>query len=559
MNNLLDEKWLEALPDKVTDNLMKQNAEVITVICERIKYFGNLRPTEITMLTNSLAFAGADMKAINKIIQKYTGLNKIEIKKIFETAAKENDAFAEQYYKYRGFTPQTHGNNEYLKNIYRAVAQSTVESFENLSDTYGFKLPGKKAMPLRKAYSQVIDRAIYEIQAGVTDYKTSLRQTVKQLADSGIRTINWESGASRRADTAARMNILDGVRRLNQEMLLYNGEQFGSDGIELTAHAISAPDHVDVQGRQFSNAEFNKMQNGESCADIKGNKYAGFERPIGEWNCKHFAFPIIIGISQPAHTDEELSSLKQNSAEKYDTTQEMRRRETEIRRLKDRRMAFSASGNELDAKRTQRELNTALKDYGKFCKKNGLTPKYDRTEVNGYRRISTVDKASKNDIINTEGGAVALNNTIDSPIEQRNTAKGNPNAILIYDRPLNNRQKQILNALTDYDSTIIVKKKNVSMSDLAAFTAMTGDEFALFTKGKERLIIRGNAISVNVDIKRATILSKQGYKWSGHTHPGISDLSMQPSDGDYMILSCFKQENSVVYNSKGNFRTFEKR
>lgn len=57
MNNLLDEKWLEALPDKVTDNLMKQNAEVITVICERIKYFGNLRPTEITMLTNSLAFA----------------------------------------------------------------------------------------------------------------------------------------------------------------------------------------------------------------------------------------------------------------------------------------------------------------------------------------------------------------------------------------------------------------------------------------------------------------------------------------------------------------------
>lgn len=559
MNNLLDEKWLEALPDKVTDNLMKQNAEVITVICERIKYFGNLRPTEITMLTNSLAFAGADMKAINKIIQKYTGLNKIEIKKIFETAAKENDAFAEQYYEYRGFTPQTHGNNEYLKNIYRAVAQSTVESFENLSDTYGFKLPGKKAMPLRKAYSQVIDRAIYEIQAGVTDYKTSLRQTVKQLADSGIRTINWESGASRRADTAARMNILDGVRRLNQEMLLYNGEQFGSDGIELTAHAISAPDHVDVQGRQFSNAEFNKMQNGESCADIKGNKYAGFERPIGEWNCKHFAFPIIIGISQPAHTDEELSSLKQNSAEKYDATQEMRRRETEIRRLKDRRMAFSASGNELDAKRTQRELNTALKDYGKFCKKNGLTPKYDRTEVNGYRRISTVDKASKNDIINTEGGAVALNNTIDSPIEQRNTAKGNPNAILIYDRPLNNRQKQILNALTDYDSTIIVKKKNVSMSDLAAFTAMTGDEFALFTKGKERLIIRGNAISVNVDIKRATILSKQGYKWSGHTHPGISDLSMQPSDGDYMILSCFKQENSVVYNSKGNFRTFEKR
>lgn len=388
MNNLLDEKWLEALPDKVADNLIKQNAEVITVICERIKYFGNLRPTEITMLTNSLAFAGADMKAINKIIQKYTGLNKAEIKKIFETAANENDAFAEQYYKYRGLASQTHSNNEYLKNIYRAITQSTIGSFENLSDTYGFKFPGKKAMALRKAYSQVIDKAIYEIQTGITDYKTSLRQTVKLLADSGIRTINWESGVSRRADTAARMNILDGVRRLNQEMLFYNGEQFGSDGIELSAHAISAPDHVNVQGRQFSNAEFNKMQDGESCTDINGNTYDGFDRPIGEWNCKHFAFPIVIGISQPVHTDEELSRLKQNSAEKYDATQEMRRRETEIRKLKDRRMAFSAAGNELDAKRTQRELNTALREYGKFCKKNGLTPKYDRTEVDGYRRIS---------------------------------------------------------------------------------------------------------------------------------------------------------------------------
>lgn len=388
MNNLLDEKWLEALPDKVTDNLIKQNAEVITVICERIKYFGNLRPTEVAMLTNSSAFAGADMKAINKIIQKYTRLNKGEINKIFETAAKENDVFAEQYYKYRGLAPKTHNNNEYLKNIYRAITQSTVGNFENLSDTYGFKLPGKKAMTLRKAYSQVIDKAIYEMQTGITDYNTALRQIVKQLADSGIRTINWESGVSRRADTAARMNILDGVRRLNQEMLLYNGEQFGSDGIELSAHAISAPDHVNVQGRQFSNTEFNKMQDGDNCTDINGNTYVGFERPIGEYNCRHFAFPIVIGVSQPVHTDDELLKLKQNSAEKYDATQEMRRRETEIRKLKERRMAFSAVGNELDAKRTQRDLNNALRDYGKFCKKNGLTPKFDRAGVNGYRRIT---------------------------------------------------------------------------------------------------------------------------------------------------------------------------
>ena len=45
-------------------------------------------------------------------------------------------------------------------------------------------------------------------------------------------------------------------------MLDYHGQRFGSDGVEISAHAISAPDHLPVQGRQFSNEEFCKMQNG---------------------------------------------------------------------------------------------------------------------------------------------------------------------------------------------------------------------------------------------------------------------------------------------------------
>ena len=97
------------------------------------------------------------------------------------------------------------------------------------------------------------------------------------------------------------------------------------------------------------------------------------------------------------------------------------------------------------------------------------------------------------------------------------------------------------------------------MADLSALTAYTGDEFAMFTKGNERIIIRGNSIKVNIGISEADKLAKDGYKWSGHTHPGIDYLSMQPSDGDYAILDCFKQKISVIYNSKGDYRTFEKR
>ncbi len=149
-------------------------------------------------------------------------------------------------------------------------------------------------------------------------------------------------------------------------------------------------------------------------------------------------------------------------------------------------------------------------------------------------------------------------NAIELPIEQQHTGKGNPNAVLMFGVDLNNRQKKLLNLLPEFDSRAIVPKKSVNMADLSTMTAQTGHEFAMFTKGNERLIIRGNIYSVNITVEDAKELAENGYKWSGHTHPGADFLCMQPSDGDYAVLNCFNQNNSAIYNSKGDFRTFEK-
>lgn len=148
--------------------------------------------------------------------------------------------------------------------------------------------------------------------------------------------------------------------------------------------------------------------------------------------------------------------------------------------------------------------------------------------------------------------------SIELPIEQQHTGKGNPNAILMFDVELNNRQQRLLDRLPDFDSRIIIAKKSVNMTDLSALTAKTGHEFAIFTKGKERLLIRGNSVKVNIDPEQASQLAKEGYKWSGHTHPGANINCMLPSDGDKTILNCFSQNTSVIYNSKGQFATFGK-
>ena len=147
---------------------------------------------------------------------------------------------------------------------------------------------------------------------------------------------------------------------------------------------------------------------------------------------------------------------------------------------------------------------------------------------------------------------------IDSPIEQKHTGKGNPNAVLIFDVPLNNRQQTLLDSLPNYDSRITVPRDSVNMTDLSALTAKTGDEFAMFTKGNERLVIRGNSYKVNINVEQAKSLAAKGFKWSGHTHPGTDINVLIASTGDKEILNCFPQSISVIYDSTGRFRTFEK-
>jgi len=151
--------------------------------------------------------------------------------------------------------------------------------------------------------------------------------------------------------------------------------------------------------------------------------------------------------------------------------------------------------------------------------------------------------------------------SIHSPIEQgrRNTGQGRPSAILHAGLPLTDRQQALLDRLPGYDSRVIVKKNDVSMKDLSALTARTGVEFAMFTRKQERLIVRGDAARVNITQDDAAVLNAQGYKWSGHTHVGLYDgWELNASDGDLAILSRFDQKESVIYNTMGKYRTFEK-
>jgi hypothetical protein len=144
-------------------------------------------------------------------------------------------------------------------------------------------------------------------------------------------------------------------------------------------------------------------------------------------------------------------------------------------------------------------------------------------------------------------------NTIRSPIEHGpHSGKGEPWAITRHGRPLTNRQQTLLNELPLRGSEAEVKKSDVSLMDLSALTAKTGVEFAMFTHGSKRLIVRGISNKVDVNRERALVLKAQGYTWSGHTHVD----TLIESEGDLDILDAFDQKSSVIYNAEGRFRAF---
>ncbi len=375
MSKLLSEDWLKALPDPIVSHLESVNDYVVQRICKRIKEIGELSQGDLKAITTAVQYAGGDMDAITAELSKTSKQLDLDIEKLFEQLEVENVAYANKFYEFRGKEKLVVGVG-YVNQLVKAAEKRTKGEFKNFSDTHaiGFRVNGK-TIPLRDAYISIIDRAIFFAQSGVTDYHTAVRSVVKELSKSGLRRVDFDSGYTRRLDSQARMNILEGVRQLNAGILEQAGEDFGADGVEISAHALCAPDHIDIQGRQYSKRKFDDLQ-------------SSLKRPIGTLNCHHFATPIIIGVSNPVYSRTELSKLRQRSLEKveyngktytrYEASQGQRTRETAVRYAKDQRDALRASGDETGAKEMDKRARKMAAEYRRFSNVVGLEPKPKR-------------------------------------------------------------------------------------------------------------------------------------------------------------------------------------
>ena len=389
-----DDKKLELLLERFYNRFNQYNTKVLEKLGEAIKKFDGVSPSMAHKIAQELKY-GTDIDDLMAELSRLSGKSIKDIEEAFDIVAEENVAFAEVYAKAKNMEFVDYKDNDQLKRLVKGIAGETNATFKNISKTraIGFVLKdkyGKKIFKnLKDTYIDLIDEAVFNVEIGITDYQSAMRGVIKQLADSGVKIheekVGYPSGYNRRIDSSVRQNVLTGVRKVNITTQKIVGRQYGADGIEISAHSPCAEDHLFLQGKQFSNKEFKKLN-------------ASLERPIGEYNCRHFVFSIVLGVNQPSYSQKMLNQMNRESQSiieyegkkytAYEATQVQRKLETEIRKQKDQQIIARASGNKELVGQSQNKIRQLTSKYNNFSKNAGLDTYKKRLSVSGYKRVN---------------------------------------------------------------------------------------------------------------------------------------------------------------------------
>lgn len=256
----------------------------------------------------------------------------------------------------------------------------------------------RTAYNLEKTYRTVINEAYSYRNVSKELRDVALKRTETQLFDSGIHYLIKNSSddteSVKNANLAVRFNVLDNVRNLINQVQDIMGKQFKADGFELSAHIFPAPDHAPAQGHQFTKENVDKMQAGLDFEDVTGTKYVGFERNIGEWNCRHYFMAIKLG-AEPQYSQKQLDKILEDNERGYtdengkhrtlyECTQIQRKYEREIRTAKEKYLYSKALNNKqmmAQARNTVGRLTSRYKQFSNAC---GIPAKLERIRVEGY-------------------------------------------------------------------------------------------------------------------------------------------------------------------------------
>lgn len=415
MAKQISQKQIEKIIEKLVSKIDQANIYFLMSIGSSIKKIRALTPTQAQQLVQILKFGGAYEDIIRQIAE-YTKMSIDDIDEIFSIYAENDLNFAEKFYKYRNIPFVPFEQNVALKRQTMALANIVKNEMYNFTRTnvLGYTIRDTKGNPqfygLRETYNRVLDEALLNVGQGKESFDSAMTRIMQDIGGSGLKTLDYKSGRSIRLDSMARTHLNDGLRELHNENQKLLGEEFGADGVEISVHSNPAPDHELVQGRIFSNEEFEKLNNGFDAKDYKGNTYTldhdhknGY-RPISQMNCYHYIFSVILGVSEPEYTNSQLNEIIIENENgfylynkkiddykhytKYEGEQLQRNLERAIRKQKDTQILAKASGNEELLYKSQDKIRILTNKYKQLNEASGLPSRANRLRVTGYKRVA---------------------------------------------------------------------------------------------------------------------------------------------------------------------------
>lgn len=348
-----------ALTEPMIDDLVKD-------ISRRIKGAGAITDTAEYQIYRAQAL-GASKKEVERQVAEQLKLQEEVISSLFEYVLDKSLAY------------EDNGSLQQMANAYAEMTKSkTAEMLQTLWGT----APDGQVLPLQDAYARALDFAFRETATGGLDMETAIRRAVTPLAKRGLRTIEQKSGRSIGIEYACRRYIMDQLGALDDEVQKANHDRMGCDGWEISAHAACAPDHEPIQGRQYSDAEYEQLNN-------------SLQRRIGHLNCGHTASPIILGVNAPQYTEAELKQFAEDNEKGityngkhytlYQAGQEQATMENAIRNLR-RQILADEETKSPDLQKHQIRLRVLQSEYTRFCKAAKLPTRNERLQVAGFGR-----------------------------------------------------------------------------------------------------------------------------------------------------------------------------
>ena len=263
-----------------------------------------------------------------------------------------------------------------LSKFVRASSLQTAGALKNLTKTMGFKNTALGTTGIMNMYQREMDLALIKVSTGTFSFDQAVKDCVHRLAQSGLRSIDYESGRSYQLDIAARMAVRTGMSQLSGKITEENLKNSNHDLVITTQHMGSRPDHAVWQNKVFSYSG-------------KSKKYPDFVKETGYGtvtglkgaNCTHDFYPFWEGASIIPEDIKEPAprTIGGKTYTYYESTQKQRQMERQIRATKREIEATKSIGG--DTQELQSKLRGQLSDYTSFSKAAGLKERDNRLRV----------------------------------------------------------------------------------------------------------------------------------------------------------------------------------